>query len=244
MSVPYALFASDFPIKISDSGDTLFLGNQKIQVSGISNSKKNGPELIDVDGNVYQTIKIGTQVWMKENLRAGKYRNGDPIVSGLPYSTWISTTIGATDIYGGNGKYLATYGNLYNWYATIDPRGLCPVDWHVPTNDDWNQLSDFLGGDNVAGLKLKSTSSLWTQSEFISADNSSGFSGLPAGVKAFGNFDFPYSSVRGTTHFWTSSSDYSIYAKYRSLSATVTILEGRSLSYDKKYGFSVRCLKD
>ena len=129
----------------------------------------------DIDGNVYQTVIIGNQEWMAENLRVTKYNNGDAIPTGLSNEEWVNTTEGAYAIYDHNEwntdginspvEMVAAYGKLYNWYAVDDIRGLCPEGWSVPNDDDWAQLVDYvvaqgypnLGGNpNGAGNALKS----------------------------------------------------------------------------------------
>jgi hypothetical protein len=106
----------------------------------------NGNGLTDIDGNAYATIIIGNQEWTSENLKVTKYRNGDEITSGLSNSQWATWPLGAfTSI--PNSYFLSTqtYGNLYNWFAVSDNRGLCPFGWHIPSNDEWITLTNFLG---------------------------------------------------------------------------------------------------
>ncbi|MBI1193798.1 MAG: hypothetical protein GC205_11595 [Bacteroidetes bacterium] len=142
----------------------------------------------DLDGNVYTTVEIGSQCWTAENLKVERDRNGDNIPSGLSNSAWQATTDGASSVYNGVAANKATYGLLYNWFTTIDPRGLCPTGWHVPTDLEWTRLTDFLGGESVAGGAMKTTGTLsagtglW-QSPNALATNSSGYSGLPGGFR-------------------------------------------------------------
>jgi uncharacterized protein (TIGR02145 family) len=238
MSVPYALYAGEMPIRISNSGDTLFIGNQKIQVSGISRSKNIGPELIDIDGNVYQSIKIGNQTWMRDNLKVSKYRNGDNIASGLTNSQWGTTTSGAVTAYDNNGSISTFYGNLYNWYAVSDSRGLCPTGWHVPSQSEFSELISFLGGAAIAGGKIKSESSTWA-SPNIAASNSSGFSSLAAGTRPQNG---SYTSLGSFTAYWSitptlSNDAFGIFLNSQSINVAT--------GYDIRYsGYSVRCLKD
>ncbi len=102
-----------------------------------------------------KSVKIGNQVWMAENLNVDRYRNGDPINTGLTDQQWKVTTQGAFAIYDNIQANDLVYGKLYNWYAVVDPRGLCPSGWHVPSDDEWTILTDYLGGWKVAGGKLK-----------------------------------------------------------------------------------------
>ncbi|MFZ3064200.1 MAG: fibrobacter succinogenes major paralogous domain-containing protein, partial [Nitrospirota bacterium] len=129
----------------------------------------------DIDGNVYNTVTIGAQVWMKENLKATKYRNSEDI------PTTIADISGETSpkyqwAYGGNINNAAVYGRLYTWYAATDSRGLCPTGWHVPTNAEWTTLTDYLGTDPGGKMKEAGTAH-WTTPN-TGADNSSGFTAL------------------------------------------------------------------
>ncbi len=195
------------------------------------------PNPTDADGNTYTMVTIGTQVWMKENLKVSKYRNGDAIPTNLNNFQWQNPTSGAYSIYNNDPANNTTYGKLYNWYAVADPRGLCPAGWHVPSDAEWTTLENYLGGASVAGGKLKSTSTLWSTPN-TGATNESGFSGLPGGSRhaSFGNF--------GTSaFFWTATRiDNSQYAWARWL----TYYDGVSIKYsfNQFEGFAVRCIKD
>lgn len=207
----------------------------------------------DVDGNVYNTVTIGTQIWMTENLRVTHYRNGDPIITGLNDNAWSATTDGAFAIYNNEAANSQLYGNLYNWYAVNDSRGLCPVGWHVPTNAEWEILASYLinngfgyeGSGNDIGKSMAMTSG-WNDSSVPgtvgndqSGNNGSGFSALPAGFRNYtGVFDY-----LGTIGFWWSSTETtSDYALARFLQNTLSGLENPA--YDKNKGLSVRCVKD
>jgi uncharacterized protein (TIGR02145 family) len=193
---------------------------------------------VDVDGNIYTAVTIGTQVWMKENLKVSKFRNGDPIPTNLSNSAWQNTKAGAYAIYNDNASNIETYGKLYNWYAVVDSRNLCPLGWHVPSDGEWATLENYLGGASVAGGKLKSTSSLWT-SPNTGATNESGFSGLPGGLR---NYDGNYYLIGNDGYWWSSPENSSSFAWYQGLSYD------NSSSYryydQEQSGFSVRCLKD
>jgi uncharacterized protein (TIGR02145 family) len=195
-------------------------------------------QFTDIDGNIYDTIAIGTQVWMKQNLKVSKYRNGDPIPTNLNNTTWQNTTSGAYAIYNNTASNDSIYGKLYNWYAVADSRGLCPTGWYVPGDAELLTLENFLGGSSVAGGKMKAVSSLWTAPN-TGATNSSGFTGLPGGGR---NYVGTYSGI-GYYGGWWSSGQYSTPdAWYRGLYYN----DGsgyRSLS-TKRNGFSVRCVRD
>ena len=222
------------------------------------------PTVNDIDGNVYLIVKIGDQWWMAENLKVTKYNNGDNITTGLGDTDWSVTTDGAYAIYphdggyseddvdgiGSNEEMLAAYGVLYNWYAVNDSRGLCPVGWHVPSDDEWNGLGNYLGGELEAGGKLKSTRTeplphpRW-QTPNNDATNESGFTGFPGGRRIH-NGEF---ITIGAAGYWWSSTikdDYTDdpgteYALGRWLSYfDGNLKRGR---YPKEVGFSVRCIK-
>ena len=192
-----------------------------------------GYTITDIDGNVYNTVSIGSQCWTKENLRVTKYRDGTSIPTGLNDATWLNTSTGAYAIYNNDPSNEAIYGKLYNWYAVVDPRALCPTGWHVPSDTEWTTLSDNLGG-NIAGGKMKSTgTTLWT-SPNTGATNQSGFTGLPGGFRNGGG---GFYSIGDNAYFWS-----------------VTVNLGRALDKNDEFvyisnapigqGNSVRCLRD
>jgi uncharacterized protein (TIGR02145 family) len=112
------------------------------------------PSVTDIDGNVYNTVTIGTQVWMAENLKTTKYRNGDVITTGLLDTPWHSTTSGAYAIYNNDNANNTTYGKLYNFYSVADSRNLCPTGWHVPSKSEFDQMINYLGGNQIAYSKI------------------------------------------------------------------------------------------
>ncbi|UCE19679.1 MAG: hypothetical protein JSV84_04865 [Gemmatimonadota bacterium] len=179
----------------------------------------------DIDGNVYQTITIGTQVWMAENLKVTHYRNGDYI----SYAT----------SYDNDENNIATYGLLYNWSAVNDSRGLAPEGWHMPSDDEWQTLIDYLGGDSVAGGKMKESGTLHWQSPNTGATNESGFTALPGGTRGGGgNF-----SGMGNTALFNSSTELDNYNAWsRALRYDSSSVSRLHLS--KQDGFSVRCVRD
>jgi uncharacterized protein (TIGR02145 family) len=203
--------------------------------------------MTDQEGNVYKTIVIGAQEWMAENLNTSIYRNGDAIPTGLSNADWentINTQQGAWAYYNNDESYACPYGKLYNWYACVDTRQLCPVGWHVPTDAEWTVLTDFVGGEAVAGGKMKTTGTieaatgLW-YSPNTGATNSSGFSGAPGGFR-YNVGD--YSNVGGSGYWWSSSEGESDLAWIRDL---FYLNDGAlRIDYFKQYGFSVRCLRD
>ena len=206
---------------------------------------------VSYQGYDYATVLIGDQCWFAENLRSENYENGDAIPAGLSDSEWTSTTSGATAVYGEDaGCYnyspdidacdpaqsLNEYGRLYNWYAVDDARGLCPSGWHVPTDGEWTVMTDFLGGESVAGGPMKTTYGWYGGGN---GTNSSGFSGLPGGFRDDygGNFNFA-----GNYGNWWSSSPNGSDAWDRYLGYDDEDV-GRYFS-NLRYGFSVRCVRD
>lgn len=192
----------------------------------------------DYEGNIYKTIVIGTQTWMAENLRTTVYQNGDSIPNGRN-NNWNSSTP-AYAVFENKEINNTKYGKLYNWFAVTDPRNLCPVGWHVPSETEMITLENFLGGTNVAGGKLKSISSLWKYPN-AGATNESGFSGLPGGVKE-ANGSFREISENG--NLWTSTEEqgFGWQARFRYLSyANKNLFK---YYYNKNNGYAVRCVKD
>ena len=212
------------------------------------------PTLTDIDGNVYNTVLIGSQCWMKENLKTTKYQNGTPIPNVTDGNSWNTLTTGAYVWYANDISWKDLYGALYNWYTIDDLKGLCPTGWHVPTNNEWTSLTDFIGGINSPhGNELKSCRQVnspqgggcnttehprWIDGGQNGTDDY-GFSGLPGGVR--GNYGTFFNF--GNFGFWWSSSEYS------SSNVWFRILFSNDGCVfvdkdDKRYGFSVRCLRD
>jgi uncharacterized protein (TIGR02145 family) len=197
----------------------------------------------DVDGNNYNTVQIGTQCWTQSNLKVSKYRNGDIIPTGLNNSAWQNTTSGAYAIYDNNPVNDGLYGKLYNHFAVMDSRGLCPTGWHVPTDGEWTTLETFLGGSSVAGGALKSTVTQPTPggwaSPNVGATNSSGFSAGPGSLRYDHGGFIGGGGIDGS---WWSSSLSSTNAWLRSLNYNLANFY-RANTY-RTYGLSVRCLRN
>jgi uncharacterized protein (TIGR02145 family) len=187
----------------------------------------------------YPSVLIGAQYWMEKNLEVTTYRNGDPIPYVTDATAWAALTTGAWCYYNNDPANASLYGKLYNWYAVNDPRGLAPVGWHVPTDDEWTTLSTTLGGDAVAGGKMKvAGTTRWTAPN-TGADNSSGFAGLPGGNR-YGSGTF--NDVGNNGYWWSSTENSATTAWFRYLNYVNGIIY-RS-NYNKQNGFSVRCLRD
>ncbi len=210
----------------------------------------------DIDDNLYNTVTMGDQVWMKENLTVSKYRNGDPITTSLSNTAWQNTTSGAYAIYNNEPANNTTYGKLYNWYAVADPRGLCPAGWHVPTDHDWQLLAKYLDPaadttqccSNVAGGKMKSTGTkqagtgLW-QNPNRDASNSSGFTGFPGGLRMTNS---TFLQIGEVGIWWSSTESSPNEARSRSLVSDDAFLfrYNDGIGYPKRHGYSIRCLQD
>ena len=193
-------------------------------------------QITDIDGNIYHSIKIGEQTWMVENLRTTHYRNGDLIPNETDNRKWSTLTTGAYCDYENNNSNSNEYGKLYNWYAVNDNRNIAPEGWHIPSDDEWTKLTDFLGGEIVAAKKLKDIN--W-KSQDISTINKKEFSALPGGYRG-NNGDFNYLNIAGS--WWTASkaNDYSACCRHMDYASTSV----NSSQYLKIFGFSVRCIKD
>ena len=198
------------------------------------------PPLTDIDGNSYKTIRIGDQVWMAENLKVTHYRNGDAIPNLTSGGDWANTSSDAYCAYDNNESYANTYGYLYNWFAVVDKRNIAPEGWHVPTDDEWRELSNYLGSDD--GSKLAGNADLWYNGGL--EDNSefgiSGFTALPGGYRGYTNGS--YSNVGNYGYFWSSTEYYSNNAWHRRLYCNSS--DVRRYNYGKRSGFSVRCVRD
>jgi len=197
--------------------------------------------IIDVDGNTYPTVKIGTQTWMAENLKTTKYRNGDLIGTTIPATLNISeeNTPKYQWAYLGNESNVATYGRLYTWYAAVDRRNICPTGWHLPTDTEWTTLTTYLGGTSVAGGKLKETGIVNWQSPNKDATNSSSFTALPGG-RHF-NQEPTFDDIGTVGHWWSSTENYPYSPWARTIYNNSSHVNRHTTAWS--IGFSVRCVK-
>jgi uncharacterized protein (TIGR02145 family) len=225
------------------------------------------PTVTDIDGNVYNTVLIGDQCWMKENLKTTRYNNGTPVANVTDETAWSALTTGAYVWYNNDISWKDSYGALYNWHAVSNASGLCPQGWHVPYDDDWAQLIDYVTAlgfpnednnpDGVANA-LKSCWQInsplggacnttvhprWEEDTWTGYNhygfNQFGFSGLPGGLRyAYGEFTFiGYSGI-----WWSSTvhvTDYS-WSRFMGCFDSNVISIGSSM----QDGFSVRCIKE
>jgi uncharacterized protein (TIGR02145 family) len=222
--------------------NSLIISGVIILIILIHSCKKDVDNTIkDIDDNVYTSVTIGTQVWMVENLKTTKYRNGDLIGTTTPATLDISAE--ATPkyqwAYAGNEINVATYGRLYTGYAVTDTRNVCPVGWHVPTDAEWTTLTTYLEGQSVAGGKLKEAGFTHWQSPNEGATNASGFTALPSGERS----DYGIYIGIGSIGYWWTSTEYSATITY-SLYMLYSYSEIYRGDGNKRLGFSVRCLQD
>lgn len=204
---------------------------------------------VTFDGYTYSSIVLGNgQEWMAENLRTTIYANGDTIPNVTDSTQWSTLTTGAWAHYENDSQYENPRGKLYNWFTMVDPRNACPTGWHIPTDDEWSSLinyldSNALGGDysiNIAGSKMKSTGNQYWQLPNTDATNESGFSGQPGGFRSdTGSFG---ALIEGAS--WWCSTEYldNTFACVRQLSYNES---GAVRAGNPKLGGnSARCLKD
>jgi uncharacterized protein (TIGR02145 family) len=214
-------------------------------------SDTNDATVKDIDGNSYTSVTIGTQVWMVENLKTTKYRNGDPIPNVSDNIQWSNITSGAHCNYNNEAVNGNKYGRLYNWHAVNDSRNIAPTGWHVPTDAEWTTLEDYLNdnttkyGSLEKSLAAKTDWAISTNANAPGNDllknNSTGFTALPGGKRRDGTFD-----RLGSSGGWWSSSRATGSNTYISIRAIIAenawgTIEGDGYMVD---GFSVRCIKD
>lgn len=188
----------------------------------------------------YISIRIGTQIWMNENLSVNTFRNGDTIPLARTKEQWYHCRHSACCYYNDDPANESKYGKLYNWYAVNDPRGLAPEGWHIPSDGEWADLTEFLGGENKAGVKMKSKRG-WFGNGIANGTNESGFSGLP-GRKRFESGNFIDQGDEG--YWWSSSLLYGTGTpSYRQLGHNNDFLIS-TITNNWGEGMSVRCIKD
>jgi uncharacterized protein (TIGR02145 family) len=219
----------------------------------------------DIDGNSYNTIQIGSQCWTQSNLKVSRYSNGDSITSFLNINDCTNSLVGAYGYFFNDSINNLFYGKLYNHYAVLDIRGLCPTGWHVPSNSDWNKLIKYLDSfsdtscfncfqSHIVGCMLKSTSTQpsaggWTSPNYCST-NSSGFNAEPGGEYACGGYNVnswgspSWGNNAGSQGVWWSSSSDSngVVGWSRYIAYDYGYI--RNWNFLKRSGLSVRCLRD
>lgn len=227
LSVPYSLHTGS--IYVYYSNDTLYIGDQYVVLSGGGTPPGT---VTDYDGNVYETVEIGTQTWLKQNLRSLHYADGSPIDEAYAYDD--------------DESYVPDYGRLYTWDAVMGTgkntsakaQGVCPDGWHVPSEAEAETLQDFLGGHMVAGGKMKETGFTYWEDPNTGATNESGFSARGAGnMSSNGN----YFNLKVTFKMWTSTENGSQSIRMLIMNNSANTAFGTK---PKTMGFSVRCIKD
>lgn len=201
-------------------------------------------QVSDIDGNVYKTVVVGEQTWMAENLKTTRYATGDTIPNVVNKEQWLNLTDGAWSYYKNEEKFNDVYGKLYNWHNVVDDRNVCPNGWHVPSDEEWKILADFIinnGHEGKEGIALKSIQG-WNNYDGLSGNGTDdfGFGALPGGNRNInGNF-----SHLGKNGYWWSTSEHAnpVNAWSRYLYSN----NSNIMNYEdfKNYGFSIRCLQD
>jgi len=210
-------------------------------------SDQNYPEtVIDIDGNTYNTVLIGDQLWMKENLITTKFSNGDPIATTDPIDKSIS--LESEPIY--QWFYFedkpnpSIYGRFYTWFAVVDSRNICPEGWHVPTNEEWKTMINNLGGNEIAGGKLKETNPDYWVDINIGATNSSGFGAVPTSIRFAEGFLALL--LRNDAFFWTTVESDFIYEGEKNFAISFLIKGDKTNIYEqatvKNSGLTCRCI--
>ena len=251
LSVPYALYSGNGIQSVSKIGDTLFLANGKffiipnISAAQTKPTSGYGSTIKDIEGNSYKTVYIGNQEWMAENLRVSKYNDGTAIPNVIDNSQWTTLTSGAYAYYNNDSINNAIYGKLYNWFV-VSPtangnKNVCPTGWHAPSNDDWNVLTNYLGGDTIAGGKMKEVGTAHWETPNSLGTNSSLFTALPSGDRYYltGNFD----NLGLNCYWWCTTEFDQKNAWVHSLGYNFYSIHSGGNS-NKNYGLSIRCIKD
>jgi uncharacterized protein (TIGR02145 family) len=208
----------------------------------------------DYDGNVYSMVTIGTQTWLKENLKVAHYRNGEPVPEVTSSSEWVDLKTGARCYFDNDSANGTEYGSLYNWHAVNDSRGLAPAGWHIPDDAEWKTLEIFLGMSQAEadrtdwrgtdqGAKLKETDTLhWRWPTGNVATNESGFTALGGGWRIYFSNAGSFFNLTNTGQWWTSSEKDAATAWLRNL--CVYHPEVYRIAFGKTQGCSVRCIRD
>jgi uncharacterized protein (TIGR02145 family) len=206
-------------------------------LTGCRKEEKPLDPLVDIDGNVYKTVNINSRIWMAENLRTTRYNDGGSVLLTTDADAWNNLVSDGFCWYNNDASYKETYGAIYNGYAVVSSN-LCPAGWHVPSIEEWQDLSTFLGDSARAGGKMKEAGTgHWLSPN--NADNGSGFDALPSGIRYF---EGTFSSIQTYTGIWSSTEVAQNDLWYAGLYYAESRL---SLNHkSKKYGFSVRCIKD
>ncbi len=192
----------------------------------------------DVDGNNYPVVQIGTQVWMAENLKATKYEDGNDIPYVPDNAAWDALSSEGFCWYDNQVDNKEIYGGLYNWYA-VNTNKICPSGWHEPSDGEWIVLVNYLGGESIAGGKLKETGTSHWKSPNTSAFNTTGFTALPGGLRSpYGIFNY----INSSGFWWTETETFTTGSYNREISHLTNLILKKGNA--KENGFSVRCIQD
>jgi uncharacterized protein (TIGR02145 family) len=235
------IFTPNDTVEYSIVKDTVKI-DVDIQDIEFNNSVSYGT-MTDQDGNVYKTVTIGEQTWMAENLRTTTYRNGDPITKIEEFEDWKATTKGAYCwMKNDEETHKNKFGAFYNWHAVTDSRNIAPEGWHVATVNDWDLLLSTLGGNNVAGGKLKESGNKHWAGPNKGANNSSGFSALPTGSRSTYGSLVEFQEAAYSVRFWSNRdwNEKEAYVRYMSYEKENVEVK----KDDKNSGNAVRLVKD
>lgn len=197
----------------------------------------------DIDGNEYGTIKIGNQVWMSENLKTSKYKDGTNILHITDKKVWADTDKAAYSHYDNDLSLANNYGNLYNWRAANN--NICPEGWDIPTKEEWDVLIKYVGGYEIAGEKLKEkgTSHWFSPNEYF-ATNEYGFSAFGNGKRYGLNIKLQSDSYKRGGYFWTSAEDKTTINNAYAYVIGHHLKSIKQLSFNKNDGHGIRCIKE
>lgn len=237
-----------FAVSIQAQNDTVYfmkngivINKQSIKTADLDSMIFYNPQpsgIVDGDGNIYTSVVIGTQVWLVENMKTTRYNDGVTSIG-----TDFSGSAPAYAWYNNDISNKPVYGALYNWYAvdasSTGGKNICPVGWHVPSDEEWTTLTDYLGGTSLAGGAMKEVGTMHWNSPNSGATNSSGFTALPGGYR-YGDGTFHVLGNDGS--HWSITQEGDSFAWYRSLYYIGTLV--LSNYRDKRYGYSVRCVMD
>jgi len=223
----------------------IFNGCKKDDTASIEDStpQDNGTTVTDIDGNVYHTVTIGTQVWMVENLKTTKYNDGTPITNVTDNGAWGNLSTPAYCWYANDATYKNTYGALYNWFVvdgiSNGGKNVCPEGWHVPTDAEWTTLTTYLGGINIAGGKLKEIGLTHWATPNAGATNETGFTALPGSRRYFGG---NWGNDIGNNGYWWTATENNTDSWARSMNSSFEYVQ--RYDYIKRSGFAIRCVKN